>query len=146
MTTIVVEELRTTLDQDFTTKLFPRLHLVAIRPYLYLHNNPAGTFTLSVYDSGSNLLESKSFTASDVYTALDTVNTYAHVWYNVEFTNPLNLPAGVYTMRLSASGYTFNNSSFIGWIREHENLKVPLDFTPTNDMFNPMAYELWSRN
>lgn len=143
MTTIVVEEFRTTLVQDFTWGRSPRAHVTAVRPYLYLHNTPAGTFTMAVLNASSTVLASQTFTAQDVYDGLSTTDDYSHAFFRVAFANKIHLPAGDYKLRLSASGYSFAESSYMGWIREHEYSKVPTTFVPTSDLANPLSYEIW---
>jgi len=145
MTTLVVEELKTTLTQEVTFTLPRRSHIHAIRPHLYVHNAPAGAFSFSVLDSSDNVLITKTFTAANVYTALGTANLYARAYYTILFDNKVHLPSAIYKLRLSASGYTFSNSSYLGWVRDHEDLKVTLGYTPTSDLANPLSYETWVR-
>jgi hypothetical protein len=143
MTKLVVEELKTTLIQEFTWNPVPRAHIAAVRPHLYTHGNPAGTFTLAILSAADVVLASQTFTAADLYFALDTGNAYAQLYFPVIFDNRVHLPKGNYKLRLSASGYSFSEASYLGWIRDHEDLKVPLDFTPASDLHNPLSYEIW---
>lgn len=143
MTTLVVEELVTTLTQELTLSFRPRAHISHVRPYLYVHNTPAGTFTLSIRDSLSNVLSSGTFTAQDIYDGLATTNDYAHAYFRVTFASVVPAPPGNYSLHLSSSGYTFSESAYLGWVREHEDLKVPITYTPANDFGNPLSYEIW---
>lgn len=143
MTTLVIEELKTTLTQDFSWRPRERAHVIAARPHLYAHNNPAGTFTLALLNSSSATLASKSFLASDLYFALGTGNLYAQLYFPVIFDQAIHLPTGDYKLRLSSSGYSFSESAYMGWVRDHEDLKVPLLYTPPDDFHNPLSYEIW---
>jgi hypothetical protein len=143
MTTLVVEELVTTLTQEFTLSLPRRAHVDSIRPHLYTHNTPAGTFTLSILDLSDNLIASKSFTAQEIYDAIPTTNDYAQAYFRINFDNKVHLPSATYKLRLSSSGYTFSESSYMGWVRDHEDLKVTLGYTPASDLTNPLSYEIW---
>ena len=145
MTTLVVEELRTTLTQEVTLSLPRRYHVDTIRLHLYFHNSPSGTFSFSILDQSDNVIASKSFTSAQFYSAIPTANIYAHAYFSVQLDNKVHLPSTVYKLRLSASGYTFLNTSYVGWVRDHEDLKVPLGFIPDSDLFNPLSYEIWVR-
>lgn len=143
MTTLVIEELVTTLSQEFTINSEKGILLKSIRPYLYVHNNPVGTFTVKL-KQGITELFSKNFQSSDLYNALSTSNAYAHLFFNIEFDYPIHLIENTYKIELSSSGYSFSEASYIAWIKEHENLKVPLSYSPLDDLNNPMSFELWS--
>ena len=55
MTTLLVTELRDTLSQDYKLDLSGRYHIGAFIPYIYIHNSPAGDFTLNV-TQGANVV------------------------------------------------------------------------------------------
>jgi membrane-bound metal-dependent hydrolase YbcI (DUF457 family) len=141
MTTLVVHELVTELAQEFTLNLARRYDVAAFYPYLYMHNAPAGTFTFSILQ-GVTTIFSKAFTSADIKSALSTANNYAHVFYPVIPSDPLLLNSGDYTAKITASGYTFSVSSFLGWIQQHEDLNNELDYTPANDIENPLSMRI----
>ena len=141
MTTLLVETLKTELEQEIRLENSERYNIGAIIPYLYLHNAPSGTFSLEIL-SGVTSVFSQSFTSSDIKTAIGTSDNYAHVFYPIVPQNPVQLDAGVYTIKLTASGYTALGSSFLGWIRQHENLNNILDYVPASDDENPLAVRL----
>jgi hypothetical protein len=144
VTTLVIEELKTTLTQEFTILTKPRMNIVQIRPHLYVHNSPSGTFTFSILDSSNNVLISSNFQSQSLYDALDTVNQYAHGYFNMML-NEISLDVGTYKLRLSSSGYTFSEISYLGWVRDHEDLKNPISYTPASDLENPLSFEIWAR-
>lgn len=138
---IIVDELKTTLSQSFS--VYKREHLGAIRPFLYKHLSPSGTFTFSIIQNATTL-GSKNFTSADIE-ALDGVTAlnYYHGAFRVLFDNPIVLNPGTVEIKLSHSGYTFSESAYLGWIREHE--RTVNQFTDTgNDFQNPLAVELWT--
>lgn len=141
MTTLIVETLKTELSQEIRLENQERYTIGAIIPYLYLHNSPAGTFTLEIL-SGVTSVFSQSFTSADIKTAIGTSDNYAHVFYPIVPQNPVQLDAGVYTIKLTAAGYSVSGSSFLGWIRQHENLNNILDYEPVSDSENPLAVRL----
>lgn len=141
MSTLLVNPLRTTLEQEFSLSISERSQIGSIIPYLYMHNAPSGTFTISIIaDYGT--AASKSFTSADIKASLDTTDNFAHVFYPVIFDSPTQLDRGTYTLRLSSSGYSFSSSSFLGWIQQHEDLNNQLDYTPSNDGQNPLAFRI----
>lgn len=140
MSTLVVQKLNTELSQDFRLSLDTRYNIGAVIPYLYMHNAPTGSFTVSV-KSGATTLASNSFTCSDIKTSLGTAFNYAHVFYPVNF-ETTQLGKGTYTLELSASGYSPSESSYVGWVQQHEDLNNLLDYEPLSDAQNPLAFRL----
>lgn len=105
--------------QGFNVKLNRRYQVGGFKIYLYMHNSPAGTFTVNL-KSGLNTLASKSFNSDDIKTSLDTIDSYAHVFYPIVFDENVILEKGSYDIELTASGYTFSDSAYIGWIKEYD--------------------------
>lgn len=141
MTTLVVNTLAGEMSQDFRLALGVRTQIASVLPYLYMHNAPAGTFTVSI-EADYGTAASKTFDCDDIKAALNTTDDFAHVFYPVVFDDPVQLDAGTYSLKLSASGYSPTGSSFIGWIQQHEDLNMELDYTPLSDSDNPLAFRL----
>lgn len=114
---IYVKPLDTTLTQEFKVEN-NRVQLAGLKPHLYFHNAPAGTFTMTLKNS-NRTIASTTFTAASVKTELGTANDYFHIYKLLSFEAVL---LGTYELELSASGYTFAESSYIGWIKDHENI------------------------
>ena len=142
MTDLVVEELKTTLSQSFSIDLNRRYTVAGIRPYIYMHNSPAGTFTISLKE-GATTHASKSFTSADIKSDLSTADNYAHIWKALVFANPLLLSRGSFVLELSSSGYSFSESSHIGWIKEHDNIFQTTDGNNNTDYNNPLSFQLF---
>jgi hypothetical protein len=106
-----------------------------------IYNNPAGTFTLSVL-KGSDVLYSKNFTSEEVKASLATTNNYAHVFYPIIPENSIQLEVGTYKIKLSATGYTATTTSYLGWIRQFENIQTELDYAPADDLDKPYSMRL----
>jgi hypothetical protein len=141
MTKLVVEELKATLSQTVTLTEQKRFLIEAVRPYIYMHNAPAGTFTIKIRQSG-NELASKDFTSSEIKSDLSTTDNYAHLWKVIRFDNPIQLDRDEYEIELSSTGYTFSNSSYIGWIKEHENRFNKTDGSELSSLYGPYSYQL----
>ena len=141
MSKLLVEELEaTTLSQSFT--ILNRLALSAVRPLLYLHNDPTGTFTLTI-KNGSETVTSASLTGAQIISnAGFTAGQYHYGFFKFDMSAILNIDT-TYTLELSSSGYTFSEASYLGWIREHENNTNSIDGTITSSLSNPLSYQLW---
>lgn len=142
MSYLLVEPLSTVdLVQSIRLKRSERYQIGSFIPYIYLHNAPSGTFTLSV-EKDSIVLFQKSFTSSDIKSAMNTTDDYLHCFYPVVPNNPIQLESGIYDVRLSAASYANSSSSFIGWIRQFEDLNNTLDYAPIADNHKPLAIRL----
>lgn len=142
MTTLVVDELKTTLTQTFTLTLNKRYNIGGIRPYIYMHNSPSGTFTLKI-KSGANTLASKDFTSAEIKTDMSTSDNYVHIWKGLLFDTPIQLVKGSYILELSSSGYSYSASSFLGWVKEYENIFNEVSGTPLSYFDNPYSFQLF---
>lgn len=145
MTTLLVKRLFQdfALEHTFNLKSQSRYHVQSVAPYIYMHNAPAGTFTMSIYDvSDDALVFAQEFDSNDIKAAISTVNNYAHVFYPVIPESKLKLNAGTYRAELTSTDYTYQTDSFLGWIQQHEDLNNELDYTPSNDLENPLAMRI----
>lgn len=145
MTTLVVEELKSTLTQNITVNLNRRYQIEAIRPYIYMHNSPSGTFTLSLKE-GAATLASVDFTSAEIKTNLSTSDNYAYLWKTLQFSDPVFVSKGSYSLVLSSSGYSFSESSYLGWIKEHENIfNDTASLSGVSFMDYPLSYQLFEK-
>jgi membrane-bound inhibitor of C-type lysozyme len=146
MSTLVIEELKTTLTQDFTLNndSLVGFRIKAIRPMLYLHNDPAGTFTISL-KQGVTTIDSKSLTLAEILSGSGFSSGQYH-WgvFKFEFDNYNKIKRNVtYTIELSASGYSFSESSYMGWVKPHEDFKNTFTGTGGTFLNNAFGYEIW---
>ncbi len=136
MSTHIVHDLETTdLEQSFTVEESRTVKSIAIKTYL--HNDPSGTFTLSLKLSDDTLVEAKSLTWAEIAAGGGfTANEYHYGYLLFEFDNYINLYDLVdYKLVLSSSGYTFAETSYLGWIEPHENI--------LNDATNGYGFKLY---
>jgi hypothetical protein len=141
VTTLLVETLTSELSQDIRLAGEERFSIGAIIPYVYMHNSPSGTFYLKVINGVTEVF-SQAFTSSDIKSSIPTTNNYAHVFYPIVPILPIQLDPGVYTIKITASGYSNSSTNFLGWIRQFEDLNNTLDYVPTSDDQNPLAIRL----
>ncbi|GEM_PF-2197895 len=119
---IVHEFKETSLEQLFTVSEKRSLKAIAIK--VYLHNDPSGTFTLSLKNSSDEVIISKSLTWAEIVTGAGfTANEYHYGYLLFSFDRYVNLfDLTNYKLVLSSSGYSFLESSYLGWIEPHENV------------------------
>ena len=141
MTKLVVEELITTLSQSFALALNKRYHVEGLKIYLVMFNAPAGTFTVSI-KSGATTLASKDFDSAEIKTDLSTSDNYAHIYKGIVFDTDLALDDGSYSIELSSAGYTFSESSYLGWVKDHDQVFFDTDYTLDTVATHPLTFHL----
>ena len=130
---VICDELVTTLSTNITITKDAVIPSLAIG--LAIYNSPSGAFTLTISDASGDL-KSEDFTVSELKTALSTANDYFHMVHPFEFSTPLIVSKDqVLTFALSSNGYTFSDSSFIGWVQPHENIFI----NRTNSFQDPLT-------
>lgn len=136
---LLAQSLYTELNQVVRFSLEGTYIVGSIAPYIAMVNNPSGTFTFSILKN-SEVIYSSNFTSADIKTKLNTTNNHAHIYY--PFTPNIKIKKGLYTFRLSASSYSPTSTSFLGWIQQHENIQVPMDYTPSGDWDNSLTFRI----
>lgn len=142
MTTFVIHELVTNLIQPFNVNVGYRLQMHTVRPYLFFNDAPAGTFTLGLY-SGATLLDSDSITFAQIKSYIATTDDYIAAFCSFRFSSNPVLNPGVYSLKLTSTGYAYDQAIYVGWISLHENLINQITYSPVSDEENPLTYQLW---
>lgn len=141
MSTIVANELISTLEQEFTYNLNDRVHIGGFYPYLLMYNSPLGTFKIEVL-KGANVVYEEEFTSSDIKTTIGTTDNYAITFYPIIPPSPIQIEKGSYKIKLSSTGYTYYSSSYLAWIQQHENVQNQMSYTPNGDGENSLAFRI----
>jgi len=145
----LVEELKTTLTQDFTLASDSNYNVSRMRPFIFIYNMPAGTFTLTVKQN-SETVATATFTSASLKSDIGTSDDYFYIWANLTptptsgtVTDTLSLKPGTVTFELSSSGYTFIDlsSPWIGWVKEHE-FAITTDYVSISDSQKPLSLKL----
>lgn len=144
---LYVEELRATpLVQEFTpTRTFQPQR---VRLHLCKYLAPTGTFTVQITDASDNVLVSSSQTLAEMI-ALGSANlqaNYYHGHVSFQFALMPTLRAGVtYKLKLTSSGYTYSDSTFIGWVKDSQgDPAIEQTGTPDSPVSVPYDYEFYT--
>lgn len=140
MSTLLLNPLVTTLTQKIKIPGNNRSHIQAIRPRLLLFNNPSGSLKIAVKDLSGSERFSLTQSISDIYTNSSISDDYAHGFFKFEFSEVSILDPGTYNVELSGSGYSYSDSSYIGWIIDYEFHTLDR----TSSLINPYGMEIWA--
>lgn len=122
------------LEQRIDCTSSNRIQIGAIIPYLYFHNLESGVFKFVLYKETSVIYE-KEFSRDDIASVL--TEDFAHVYFPIVPVNPLPIEQGEYTFRIEAvSDYSPTANSFLGWIKQHEDIQLPMSYIPLSDVKN----------
>lgn len=137
---LVVAELKTeSLYQEITPS--KNTILRAIRPHLYIHNNPSGSLKLQILDQNNELIaESETLAISDITSAL-YFHGYVRFYVNLYMQKDIS-----YRIKLVGSGYSFSENAYVGWCNGFDLNKFSLNYTPINSFEYPLDFETWIRN
>ena len=141
MTTLAVDRLISYLEQPITVRR--DLLCASLRAKLYVHALPSGTFTLKI-SRDSQIVSQVSFSSVNLQQKIST--PYVYFWGDFAFPATFHLTRGDYLIRLESSGYTFTDSSFIGWVKDFDELERDLtgeanDFSQYPFSFNLIEYK-----
>lgn len=119
-------------------KVTENLNIVSIRPHLYKHLSPAGSFKLELLDENEQKIdESETLTMASVSSA-----NYFHGYVRVNCTFALKKNTEYY-IKLVGSGYTFNESAWFGWCNDYDLRKVEASYTRNQGYYGALDMELW---
>lgn len=136
---IVIQNIKNEVSQDISVDVTRRAVVGSIAPFIVMVGAPAGTFTFGIYQGATALFE-ESFTSNDIKEALNTINNHAYLFY--PFIPNIRISSGIYTLKLTASGYAPTDTSFMAWGQQHEDIQNGLDYTPSGVSQNPLSYRI----
>lgn len=150
MTQLVIDEVRSThsLTQDVTLKRHGRTRIKYIRLHLMGYNSPSGDLRLRVLKdatSRGSVTQSVSDIETQVDADLGTAHAFWHGFVRFEFDSVLVFnESDVIELELTGvNGYTFSESAYIGWRKEHEDYTNELADEDSGTFEKPFAYQLW---
>lgn len=140
MSTLAVEQLETgqTIIQPITVTR--PIQLGAIRPYLYFHGMPAGTFTFRLKRS-TTVIKEWSFNSTQARDAFGGSLNFFHVYLSLA-SEAFAIKPGEYTLELSATGYTFSSGSFMGWCKDFAGPTGAIIGSPNDFTSYPLSFRI----
>lgn len=111
---LIVDELRTTLTQDLTIE--KKTVLERILPHLYVQGSPSGTVTLRV-KKGPVILTEVTLNIATAMTQAGKTKANYHGFVSFQFPKPPILKPDTYTVELEATTYSYDDNTFIGWVK-----------------------------
>jgi len=141
VTTLVVNPIGASLEQEFTYNLNERCHIGAFYPYIVMIGAPSGTFTFELI-KGVTTIFSKTFTSTAIKLSLGTSEDYAHAFYPIIPDLPIQVEKGTYKLKISTSGYTETNSTYLAWAQQFEDIQNQMSYTPSGILENSLAFRL----
>lgn len=141
MTTLAVDRLISYLAQPITVRR--DILCAAFRAKLYVHNLPSGVFLISIL-KGAQVIMTIDFSSVELQQKLDIDDLY--FWGDFAFPVSFYLDRGDYQIRLESSGYVFNDGSFIGWVKDFDEINRDIigeanDFSQYPFSFNLIEYK-----
>lgn len=132
------------LNSDNLTQLVQTpsrvVHVKHIRPHLYKHAAPTGSFFIQIQDAnGKKIANSNSLSAADI-----SASTYFHGYVRFDIVASLT-PDTNYYIALRSTGYTFGELAYIGWCRDYEHRKYAASYTPNTGVSSALDFEIWER-
>lgn len=146
MSSILTTDLDTTLTQKLTAT--ENVIVAAIRPHLYISNNPPGALRMDIYDSANTTLlkSSEEITIADIKTSAGITEDFFHGY--IKFDIDWGLSSGTeYSIRLEGlSGYAFSATDFVGWCRDFDTRKYTASYSPNEGFNSAFDLEIWRYN
>jgi len=151
MTTLVIDELRNSLPLTQKINLVNELRsrVSAIRLHLMGFNNPTGDIKMAILRDDvevDSVTQSLATIKASIDAALGVSEDYWHgmILFQLDETIVLERGQDIKIQLEDSTGYTFSESSYLGWVKEHENLKnTRFEDDPLNPFENPFTFELW---
>jgi hypothetical protein len=118
------------------------MNIGGVKPYLLAATPSLTSITIEILQ-GVTTIFSKTLSLAEIKSMGSTTLDNWHGFIPFHGDASTYLVAGDYTLRLSAIGYTYSNSNFIGWCKDRVCIIGNIyGTTPTNYTMNPYSYRL----
>lgn len=140
----------TRLDTNLVQKVTPTETVIvsAIRPHVYIQNNPPGSLRVDIYDATDTTLlkSSESITIASIKTQASITQNYFHGY--IRFYIDWGLALGTdYSIRLVGhTGYTATTTDAVWWAKDFDLRKYEADYTPNIGFKSAFDMEIWDYN
>jgi hypothetical protein len=137
---LIVSELKTELLYQAVIPS-KSIQIAVIRPHIYIHNAPSGYLFLQILDVNNQVIVESN------HVSIVTINPFGFYHGYIQFDINLYVKKNTqYRILLSSSGYTFNESAYVGWCNDYDLAKYSMDYVPVSNIYNPLDLEIWYKN
>mgnify|MGYP000240139349 CR=1 FL=1 len=135
---LIVEEIRENFSLYQQILVTENLDIIAIRPRIYKHQNPAGQLQIKITDLNNKLIaESDQINIIDINSA-----AYSHTYYKFPIVTQL-LKNQEYRIYLHNFNYTFSELNWAGWCKALDLVKTNCSYAPCANFNSPFDFEIW---
>lgn len=135
MSQFLVVTLQNSLSQEIEFTNEERVEIAGFYPYIYFHNVEDATFTFKIERNSVTVFE-QDFTADEIR---DFSGDYAHIFLPIIPLHPVQIEKGVYNFSINANEGYQASETFIGWIKQYQDIQNEMSYTPINDTQNTFA-------
>ena len=112
--------------------------IVHVRPHLYKHGSPSGTFAVQIQNSSGRVIATSNYLSySDISSA-----TYFHGYIRFDLDAHIRPLSTIYIALVSDS-YTFSESNYIGWCNAYEFNRYSSNTRDSE--FAELDFEIWEK-
>ena len=135
---LIVQELTSELFQSFMPD--SNKQVSAIRPHLYIRNNPVGNVKVQVLTSDDVLI-----TESDPVAFSEITNAIEYHGYVAFFLNASLKKDETYRIKIvSGGGYSFSESAYVAICNDYDLRKYTPEYTIASVWQAPLDIEIWT--
>lgn len=136
---LLVRELINELAQPITAT--ENADIVAVRPHLFIVNNPAGNLKVQLQDSGGFVIDESN--TVDISTISSAVAF--HGGYKFDLVSPVLKDESYRLALIPGGGYTFSHTSYVGWVNDYDLRRYSATYSPSSGDKAPLNYEFWKK-
>lgn len=137
---LVVEEFKTkVLKQEMEASSNQLIE--AVRPHLYVHNTPSGSFTVTLENSDSQVFATSNTIAISTVSATN----FFHGYIKFDFDAAVHVDDNFFVAITMSGGYTFAEANYVGWCKDFDLRKYTPDFTPNVGFSSALDLEIWGK-
>lgn len=143
MSTLLSQDLVTTLSQKLTATR--NVIVTALRPHIYIQNNPPGDLRLSIYDAADAVLlkSSEQISIASIKSQAEITENFFHGYIRFNIDWGVSIDTEV-TFRLEGlNGYVNTETDFIGWCKDFDLRKYNATYTPNDGFNSAFDLEVW---
>lgn len=133
-----VHELQSTLEQSFTPDKI--VNVEAVRLHLYRHSFAAGSLKVQIRNQNGLVAESNAVAISDIAPG----SSFFHGMIRFDVSAQLKKNT-TYFVRLVSTGYSFNESAYVGWCTDFDFGTYPKSPDALPALVTAFDYEIWVR-